>query len=228
MNIAIIPARQGSKRIKGKNIKKFLGKPIISYPIKEALNSKLFDYVIVSTDSSKIKKISEKYGAKVFFKRPNKLSTDKANTQEVIIHALNWFKKININFNYICCIYPTAAMIKSHDLKNSFKLINNDKWSFVMSAQKYSTQIERSFKLSNQKIVLIDKKKFIKNSQNFHHFYHDAGQFYWGSVKSWYSKNTILDNKSTIYELKKYQAIDINTLDDWKWAEKLYKINFLK
>ena len=227
MNIAIIPARHGSKRIKGKNIKNFLGKPIISYPIKEALNSKLFDYVIVSTDSSKIKKISENYGAKVFFKRPNKLSTDKANTQEVIIHALNWFKKININFDYICCIYPTAAMIKSYDLKNSFKLINNDKWSFVMSAQKYSTQIERSFKLSNQKIVLIDKKKFIKNSQNLQDFYHDAGQFYWGSVKSWYSKNTILDNKSTIYELKKYQAIDINTLDDWKSAEKLYKINFL-
>ena len=228
MNIAIIPARQGSKRIKGKNIKNFLGKPIISYPIKEAVNSKLFDYVIVSTDSSKIKKISEKYGAKVFFKRPNKLSTDNANTQEVIIHSLNCFKKININFDYICCIYPTAAMIKPHDLKNSFKLINNDKWSFVMSAQKYSTQIERSFKLSNQKIVLIDKKKFIKNSQNLQNFYHDAGQFYWGSVKSWYSKNTILDNKSTIYELKKYQAIDINTLDDWKWAEKLYKINFLK
>ena len=228
MNIAIIPARQGSKRIKGKNIKNFLGKPIISYPIKEALNSKLFDYVIVSTDSSKIKKISEKYDAKVFFKRPNKLSTDNANTQEVIIHSLNWFKKININFDYICCIYPTATMIKSHDLKNSFKLINNDKWSFVMSAQKYSTQIERSFKLSNQKIVLTDKKKFIKNSQNLRDFYHDAGQFYWGSVKSWYSKNTILDNKSTIYELKKYQAIDINTLDDWKLAEKLYKINFLK
>jgi N-acylneuraminate cytidylyltransferase len=74
---------------------------------------------------------------------------------------------------------------------------------------------------------LIDKKKFIKNSQNIQDFYHDAGQFYWGNVKSWYSKNTILDNKSTIYELKKYQAIDINTLDDWKSAEKLYKINFL-
>ena len=108
----IIPARQGSKRIKGKNIKNFLGKSIISYPIKEALNSKLFDYVVVSTDSSKIKKISEKYGAKVFFKRPNKLSTDKANAQEVIIHALNWFKKININFDYICCIYHNSCTDK--------------------------------------------------------------------------------------------------------------------
>ena len=225
MNIAIIPARQGSKRIKEKNIKNFLGKPIISYAIKKAISSKLFDYIIVSTDSSKIKKISEKYGAKVFFKRPKKISNDKAKTQEVIIHSLDWFKKKNILFKYVCCIYPTSAMIKSFDLKESFKLVKNMKWSFVMSAQKYTTQIERSFKLSNKKIVLNDKKKFIKNSQTLQDFYHDAGQFYWGTPKSWYSKNTILSNKSTIYELKKYQAVDINTFDDWKFAEKLYKLN---
>ena len=225
MNIAIIPARQGSKRIKGKNIKSFLGKPIISYVIKKAISSKLFDYVIVSTDSSKIKKISEGYGAKVFFKRPKRISNDKAKTQEVIIHSLDWFKKRNILFNYVCCIYPTSAMVKPIDLKESFKLVKNMKWSFVMSAQKYTTQIERSFKLLNKRIVLNDKKKFIKNSQTFQDFYHDAGQFYWGTSKSWYSKNTISSNKSTIYELKKYQAVDINTLEDWKFAEKLYKLS---
>jgi N-acylneuraminate cytidylyltransferase len=225
MNIAIIPARKGSKRIKGKNIKNFLGKPIISYVIKKAISSKIFDYVIVSTDSLKIKKISEKCGAKVFFKRPRKISNDKAKTQEVIIHSLNWFKKKNITFNYICCIYPTSAMVKSSDLKKSLKLIKNNKWSFVMSSQKYSTRIERSFKLSNRKIVLINKKKFNRNSQTFQDFYHDAGQFYWGTSKSWYSRNIILENKSTIYELKKHQAIDINTLDDWKFAEKLYKLS---
>tara|TARA_B100001063_G_C16635616_1_gene488144 strand:- start:152 stop:832 length:681 start_codon:yes stop_codon:yes gene_type:complete len=225
MNIAIIPARQGSKRIKGKNIKNFLGKPIISYAIKKAISSKLFDYVIVSTDSSKIQKISENYGAKVFFKRPKKISNDKAKTQDVIIHSLDWFKKKNILFKYVCCIYPTSAMVKSIDLKESFKLVKNMKWSFVMSAQKYTTQIERSFKLLNKRIVLNDKKKFIKNSQTFQDFYHDAGQFYWGTSKSWYSKNTISSNKSTIYELKKYQAVDINTLEDWKFAEKLYKLS---
>ena len=225
MNIAIIPARQGSKRIKGKNIKNFLGKPIISYAIKKAISSKLFDYVIVSTDSSKIQKISENYGAKVFFKKLKKISNDKAKTQDVIIHSLDWFKKKNILFKYVCCIYPTSAMVKSIDLKESFKLVKNMKWSFVMSAQKYTTQIERSFKLLNKRIVLNDKKKFIKNSQTFQDFYHDAGQFYWGTSKSWYSKNTISSNKSTIYELKKYQAVDINTLEDWKFAEKLYKLS---
>ena len=223
MNIAIIPARQGSKRIKEKNIKKFLGKPIISYAIKKALKTKLFDYVVVSTDSLKIKKISEKFGAKVFFLRPKKISDDKATTQEVIKHALKWFKNNNMQFNYVCCIYPTAILTKPNDLIKSYRLIKNSKWSFVMSAQKYSTQIERSFNLKDNKIILYNKKKFYKNSQDFKDFYHDAGQFYWGSSKIWYSKNS-LNNKSTIYQLKKHQAVDINTLEDWKFAEKLYKL----
>ena len=223
MNIAIIPARQGSKRIKEKNIKKFLGKPIISYAIKKALKTKLFDYVVVSTDSLKIKKISEKFGAKVFFLRPKKISDDKATTQEVIKHALKWFKNNNMQFNYVCCIYPTSILTKPNDLIKSYRLIKNSKWSFVMSAQKYSTQIERSFNLKDNKIILYNKKKFFKNSQDFKDFYHDAGQFYWGSSKIWYSKNS-LNNKSTIYQLKKHQAVDINTLEDWKFAEKLYKL----
>lgn len=223
MNIAIIPARQGSKRIKEKNIKKFLGKPIISYAIKKALKTKLFDYVVVSTDSLKIKKISEEFGAKVFFLRPKKISNDKATTQEVIKHALKWFKNNNMQFNYVCCIYPTSILTKPNDLIKSYRLIKNSKWSFVMSAQKYSTQIERSFNLKDNKIKLFNKKKFYKNSQDFKDFYHDAGQFYWGSSKIWYSKNS-LNNKSTIYQLKKHQAVDINTLEDWKFAEKLYKL----
>lgn len=226
MNIAIIPARQGSKRIKGKNIKNFLGKPIISYAIKQAIKSKLFKYIIVSTDSSKIKKISERYGAKVFFQRPKIISNDKAKTQEVIIHSLDWFKKRNIQFNYVCCIYPTSVLIQSNDLKKSFKLMKKNKNSFVMSAQKYSNQIERSFRILNKKIVLTNKKKFFENSQNLREFYHDAGQFYWGRPQTWYSKNTISGKKSTIYELKKHQAVDINTLDDWKFAEKLYKLRY--
>ena len=128
-----------------------------------------------------------------------------------------------MQFNYVCCIYPTSILTKPNDLIKSYRLIKNSKWSFVMSAQKYSTQIERSFNLKDNKIILYNKKKFYKNSQDFKDFYHDAGQFYWGSSKIWYSKNS-LNNKSTIYQLKKHQAVDINTLEDWKFAEKLYKL----
>ena len=221
MNIAIIPARAGSKRIKNKNIKNFLGKPIISYVIKEAIKSKIFDDIVVSTDSSEIKKIAENNGAKVYFKRPNNLSTDKIKTQNVIIHCLDWFKKKNILIDNVCCIYPTAIFTQASDLQKSFNLIKNKKWSFVISSQKYSTQIERAFRMINNKILLVDKKKFLMNSQNLKDFYYDAGQFYWGTAKSWYSKNMIYNNRSTIYQLEKYQSVDINTLEDWRFAIKL-------
>ena len=159
-------------------------------------------------------------------KRPANLSDDKARTQDVIIHSLNWLKKKNVKFQYVCCLYPTSTLLKVNDLKKSLNLLKNNRYSFVMSAQKYSTQIERAFKLLKNKIILIDKKKFTKNSQYFKDFYHDAGQFYWGTSKAWYSKSTVLNNKSTIYELKKYQAVDINTMEDWELAEKLYKLNY--
>ena len=225
MNIAVIPARAGSKRIKNKNIKNFLGKPIISYVIKEAIKSKIFDDIIVSTDSNKIKKIAENSGAKVYFKRPKNLSIDRVTTQNVIIHCLDWFKKKNILINNVCCIYPTAIFTQANDLKKSFNLIKNKKWSFVIASKKYSSQIERAFRVINNKVSLVDKKKFLMNSQNLKDFYYDAGQFYWGTAESWYNKNTVLNNNSTIYELKKYQTIDINTHDDWKLALRLYKFN---
>ena len=108
MNIAIIPARGGSKRIKNKNIRSFLGKPIISYPIKEILKSKIFDKVIVSTDNDKIANIAKIYGGEILFKRPKELSGDYSNTQEVIVHAINWIEQNIAKPKNICCIYPTS------------------------------------------------------------------------------------------------------------------------
>ena len=119
MILAIIPARGGSKRIKNKNIKNFFKKPIISYPINEAIKSKIFDKIIVSTDSDKIRKISQKFGANVFFKRPKKLSGDKVSDKLVIKHAIEWVTKHIGKVRYVCVIYPTAALIKKKDLKKS-------------------------------------------------------------------------------------------------------------
>ena len=118
MILAIIPARGGSKRIKNKNIKNFFKKPIISYPINEAIKSKIFDKIIVSTDSDKIRKISQKFGANVFFKRPKKLSGDKVSDKLVIKHAIEWVTKHIGKVRYVCVIYPTAALIKKKILKN--------------------------------------------------------------------------------------------------------------
>ena len=138
MIVAIIPARGGSKRIKKKNITSFLGKPIISYSIKVAIRSKIFDKIIVSTDSNEIINISKKYGAEVLFKRPKNLSGDYVGTREVISHAAKWLKKNVSKPKYICCLYPTAPLINILDLKNSYKKIKFNKEGYVFSATKFS------------------------------------------------------------------------------------------
>ena len=120
MIVAIIPARSGSKRIPQKNIINFFGKPLISYSIIAAKKTKIFDKIIVSTDSDKIGSIAKKYGAEYLFKRPKKLSGDQIPTSSVVKHAINYLKKENQEPNFICCIYPTAPLILPQDLINSY------------------------------------------------------------------------------------------------------------
>ena len=193
MNIAIIPARGGSKRIKNKNIKIFCGKPMISYPIQEAKNTKLFDKIIVSTGAAKIKKISEKFGAEVLFIRPKNLSDDFTPTGEVISHAVNWLKHKKFNPKNICCIYPTAPLMKSYHLINSFKLFKKLKKDFVFAVSKFSYPVQRGFFVDKKgTIKMIDSKNYKKRSQDLKEVYHDAGQFYWGSCNGWIKKKRCL------------------------------------
>ena len=123
MKIAIIPARAGSKRIKNKNIINIFGKPMIQRTIEILLKSKLFDMIIVSSDSKKIQNISRKAGAKVLFTRPKNLANDFVGTFEVINHTINHLMSINILPQYVCCVYPTSIMLKPSDIKNSYKKI---------------------------------------------------------------------------------------------------------
>ena len=163
MNLAIIPARSGSKRIKNKNIKTFFSKPVISYSILAAKKSKLFKYVIVSTDSPRIAKISKKIGTSVFFLRPKKISKDISTTQEVINHSINWFKKKNINFKYVCCIYPVAPLLTPVFLKKSFKKLKKENRDFLLSAIEYSSPIQRALYIKNGQIHF-EKPKFYNKS----------------------------------------------------------------
>ena len=191
MNIAIIPARAGSKRIKNKNIKMFCGKPVIYYSILAAKKSNIFSKIIVSTDSIKIKQIAEKYGADVPFIRPKNLSDDFSSTMEVIKHSIKElsFHKKKIN---ICCIYPTAPLIKKDDLIKSYKIFNTNKFKFLFSASKFSYPIQRSFYLDKKNYIkMVNKQNYNKRSQDLKITYHDAGQFYWGSGKSWLNEKII-------------------------------------
>lgn len=225
MNIAIIPARSGSKRIPKKNIKEFCGKPIISYPISIALNSGIFDKVIVSTDCQEIAKISEEYGAEVPFLREKNLSDDFSNTHEVIGSVVNkLLDKFQLKLKYVCCIYATSSLMQQGDLLKGFNLIKSNKWEVVFSATKFSYPIMRSFKLNKDLgIEMFFPKFFFKRSQDLDEAYHDAGQFYWSHYSYWLGPQKKYNSLNTIVLIPSWRAQDIDNLEDWNRAEKIYK-----
>jgi pseudaminic acid cytidylyltransferase len=225
MILCIIPARLNSKRILNKNIKIFNGKPIISYAIQAAVNAKIFDKIIVSTDSEKIGLISKQYGAEYLFKRPKKLSGDYVWPKEVIKHTINWVENNIAKPKLICCIYPTAPLLNSKDLINSFKIIKNNEHLHVFAAVENSYPVQRSFYLdNNNNVKMFNKKNFYKRSQDLKKTYHDVGQFYWGSYKTWIKDKLVFGKNSKIYLMPSLRAHDIDTLEDWYFVEKLYKL----
>ena len=224
MIVAIIPARSGSKRIKNKNIKSFYNKPIIYYAIKAATDSKLFNKIIVSTDSKKIGSIAKKFGAEFTFVRPKNLSGDRVGTRKVILHAMDWIEKKYEKPKFICCIYPTAVLLSPVDLKKSYQIIKSKKWNYIFSATKNSYPIERAFNLTDDKGVrMIKKKNFLKRSQDFKDSFHDAGQFCWGSYRGWREQRIIFDKSSSVYLIPFLRSHDIDNIDDWEIVKKLYK-----
>ena len=226
MKIAIIPARGGSKRIINKNVKKFCGKPIIAYSIEAAKKSKLFDRIIISTDSKKIAKIAKKYGGEVPFIRPKSLSGDYTGTAEVIAHAVNLIKeKYNTHIKVACCIYATAPFIQVKDLHKAWKLFKSGKWNLVFAATSYSYPVFRSFqKKANGELRPLYPNHSKKRSQDLNIVLHDAGQFYWAAPNIWIKKKLSFNHQSTVIELPNWRVQDIDTLEDWKRAELKYKI----
>lgn len=225
MNIAIIPARSGSKRIKDKNIRLFHRKPIIYYPIKAAKESKLFDQIYVSTNSNKIKKISKKLGAKILDRPDNFLSGDKAGIIDVISYETKKLKaQIKKNFN-VCCIFPASPFIKSNDLLRGLKLIKKKNFSYVFTASKVNTNIERTFEITpKNRLKKMNKRNLGKRSQEFNDKYFDVGQFYFASSDTWIKKKKVFSKNSCVIKINPLYAIDINYMEDFKKAEQIYKL----
>lgn len=226
MNIAIIPARVGSKRIPKKNIKIFCGKPIIALTIKNLIDSNCFDRIIVSTDSDEIKDIATKAGAEVPFKRPEDLSDDFTPTLPVIQHAIN---ELNLqkSDSKICCVYATAPFLKSNYLIEGLELLKLNDKNFVFSATKFPSNVERGFYVNHENISIIDEVGQRKRSQDIKEIWYDAGQFYWGTTSSWLSNKEIVSNDSKIINIPRKFTCDIDTPEDWDFAEILYKAMFL-
>jgi len=222
--LAVLPARGGSKRIKNKNIKIFNQKPMIYWPIQELKKSKVFDKILVSTDSLKIQTYAKSIGVDAPFIRPKNISDDFTPTINVVKHAIKWLKDHGLNFDYICCIYPTAVLMKKSFITETFKLIKKNNNSFIFPASKFEYPILRSFKgnLAGE-IKMLNSKYYNYRSQDLEEYYHDAGQFYWGSEKSWLTRRKIFDKFSDFYEIPRINCQDIDNLEDFKLAEIIKK-----
>ena len=222
--IVIIPARSGSKRIKNKNIKLFQKKPIISIVIKKLKKIKSFKNIYVSTDSVKIKKISEKSGAIVPFIRSKKLSNDKISSREVIIDMIKFLEKKKIKFDHIFSVYPTSIFLDSKLINHAFKLLKKNPNKFIFGAIPFQSSLERSFKLKKNKIYEPMKKKYLnKNSNDIEPSFYDSGQFYLAKKDNFKKKLSVFKKNNVALIFKKNQCVDINDQDDWELANKIYQ-----
>jgi len=220
--IAIVTARGGSKRIPDKNIRNFLGKPIIAYVIEAALETQLFGEVMVSTDNSHIADIAMKYGAKVPFWRSNKNSDDFAGTDEVLIEVLEKYKEKGMSYIYACCLYPTAAFITPEHLQKGYEMLVNHHFKTVFPVLAFSSPIQRSLKISNNRVSMFYPENYGKRSQDLELAYHDAGQFYWLHVNDFMEKKKLWTDFSGALILSETEAQDIDSEEDWKIAEMKY------
>ncbi|MBA6151936.1 pseudaminic acid cytidylyltransferase [Gelidibacter maritimus] len=223
-NLAIIPARGGSKRIPRKNIKHFLGKPIIAYSIEAALNSKLFDEVMVSTDDNEIAKVAKTYGANVPFLRSAENSNDYAVLADVVEEVRQEYLKKTKVFENICCILPTAPFLTPSKLAAAYsKLVENDLDS-VFPVLEFSFPIQRALQMDNHRVTMIYDQHLNTRSQDLVPRYHDSGQFYWLKESAFSTKQRLLTNNSGAIIISQLEAQDIDTETDWKLAEMKYKL----
>lgn len=221
--ICIIPARGGSKRIPRKNIRDFLGKPIIAYSIETALHSGLFDKVMVSTDDEEIAEVSKKYGAEVPFFRSASTSDDFATTADVLTEVLNQYENLGISFEYACCCYATAPFTTAQRLAEGLNKLIVDNADSVFPISAFSYPIFRSLKKSEDgRIGMIWPENLNKRSQDFLEAFHDAGQWYWFVVDRFLKSKQIFTNNSIGMEISPLEVQDIDSEHDWHLAELKY------
>lgn len=219
-NIAIIPARGGSKRIPRKNIKIFCGKPIIAWSIETAKTSGLFDHIIVSTDDSEIAQVAQQFGADIPFFRPSELANDHTGIIEVIAHAVRWALDQGWELSAVCCIFATAPLIQVEDLKRGLQSLESGDWSYSLAVTDFAAPIFRSFReLPEGGIEMFFPEHFSTRSQDLPVALHDAGQYVWGRSSAWLRGESIFSQKSIPVLIPRWRVQDIDTEDDWFRAE---------
>ncbi len=222
-NLCIIPARGGSKRIPRKNIKPFEGKPIIAYSIEAALNSGLFDEVMVSTDDTEIAEVAKQYGASVPFFRSAETANDFATTADVLVEVITEYNKLGKSFDKACCLYSTAPFVTPERLSEAYSKIIGEIDS-IFTVVEYSYPIQRSLIEDGQRIKMKYPEYRTSRSQDLEKTYHDAGQFYFFTVDKFLKDKKLWGDNTAPLILSELEVQDLDTLTDWKLAEMKYQL----
>lgn len=226
-SLAIITARGGSKRIPHKNIRDFCGKPILAYSIEAAKTSGIFDTIMVSTDSIEIAKIAKQYGAIVPFLRSEKTSNDYATTADVIREVLLQYRKSGTDYDWFCCLYPTAPFVTAEKLQKAAKILMQSGVDSVIPVVQFSFPPQRALVLRNSMLRYQYPENESARSQDLEPLYHDAGQFYCCKTRAFLKQNTLITEAAAPLILPEEEVQDIDNDSDWTLAEIKYKTFFL-
>ena len=218
-SIAIITARGGSKRIPKKNIKEFCGKPMLGYSIEAALQSGIFEEVMVSTDSEEIAGIARSYGASVPFMRSEKTASDYATTRDVLMEVLNEYEKHGRVFDDMTCIYPTAPFITAQKLRDAVALFKETKSSLLIPVVQFSYPPQRAYVINDGRLQFKWEEFRYTRSQDLEPFYHEAGQFYCYNIADYLAADGSIKENIIPFILPESEVQDIDTEEDWKMAE---------
>ena len=225
MNICVIPARGGSKRIPHKNIRDFCGKPMIAWSIEAAKESSCFSQIVVSTDDQEIAEVARSWGAQIPFMRPAELADDFSGTTPVVVHAVQWLQGKGMEMEAVCCLYATAPFVEPAEIrKGREQLDQTGTHRFVFTATSFASPIQRALRLDPQtgEARMWQPENYSKRSQDLDDAYHDAGQFYWGRPQAWSSGSRLFEGGRPLL-LPRWRVQDIDTEDDWKRAELMYR-----
>jgi pseudaminic acid cytidylyltransferase len=224
LDLAVVPARGGSKRIPRKNVKAFAGRPMIEWPLTAALGCGLFGRVIVSTDDVEIAEVARGVGAEVPFLRPPDLADDHATTGQVMAHATRWALDEGLELDAVCCVYATAPFVTPEVLAEGRAKLNRGGIDFVLTAARFAHPVQRGFVADGSGgMQMIFPEHRLTRSQDLPPVYHDAGQFYWGLPAAWLEERPLFGPDSSFLELPPIRAQDIDSPEDWILAERLFE-----
>lgn len=223
-NVAYIPARGGSKRIPRKNIREFAGVPALGRVIEVASSTNLFDRVVVSTDNTEIAEVARRYGASVIRRDPSR-ADDHTGLLEVVQVDLSALTMADVSPDLVACILPTAVLMSQEDLASAVELVTPDVSPFVVAVGRFSYPIQRALRLNEgAEVEMIWPKNYAMRSQDLEPCFHDAGQFYVGTLDAWRCRRTMFSAPATAKLIDDRRVMDIDVEDDWQRAEQLWQL----